>query len=111
MRHALNNLYQCLLSSDLPVRVNAAVALIKMLDHPAAVEFIRPGLQDVIRIYLKLIDDIDYDELIASLRRIVDVFEDEIGPYAFDLCQKLSEAFLRLDDQRKSAGSNIIDLD
>ena len=51
----------------MPVRVNAAVSLVKLLDHPAAVEFVRPGLSDVIRIYLKLIDDIDYDELITSL--------------------------------------------
>lgn len=80
------------------MRVNAAVSLIRLLDHPAAVEFIRPGLSQVIRIYLKLIDDIDYDELIESLKRIVDVFEEEIGPYALDLCQKLSEAFLRLHE-------------
>jgi len=80
------------------VRVNAAISLIKLLDHPTAVEFIRPGLQQVIRIYLKLIDDIDYDELIEALKKIVDVFEDEVAPYALDLCQKLSEAFLRLHE-------------
>ena len=112
LRHALNSLYQCLLSNDLPVRVNAAVALVKLLDHPAAVEFIRPGLSDVIRIYLKLIDDIDYDELITSLKKIVDVFEDEIGPYALDLCSKLGEAFLRLHEQKRAtAGSGQLDLD
>ena len=112
LRHALNGLYQCLQSNELPVRVNAAVSLIKLLDHPAAVEFIRPGLSEVIRIYLKLIDDIDYDELITSLKKIVDVFEEEIGPYALDLCQKLAEAFLRLDDQKKAVqGSNQLDLD
>ena len=94
------------------MRVNAAVSLIKLLDHPAAVEFIRPGLSDVIRIYLKLIDEIDYDELINSLKKIVDVFEDEIGPHAFDLCSKLGEAFLRLHEQKKATqGSNELDLD
>ena len=112
MRHALNSLYSCLQSNDLPVRVNAAVSLIKLLDHPAAIEFIKPGLSDVIRIYLKLIDDIDYDELITSLKKIVDVFEDEIGPYALDLCSKLSEAYLRIFEQKKSnANSGKLDLD
>jgi len=66
----------------LPVRVNAAIALIKMLEHEIAVEFLRPGLETVIKIYLKLIDDIDYDGLIECLKTIVDVFEEEIGPYA-----------------------------
>ena len=112
LRHALNALYQCLQANELAVRVNAAVSLIRLLDHPAAVEFIRPGLSQVIRIYLKLIDDIDYDELIESLKRIVEVFEEEIGPYALDLCQKLSEAFLRLHEQKKSTdGSAGLDLD
>ena len=66
--------------------------------HPVAVEFIRPGLGQVIRIYLKLIDDIDYDELITSLKTIVEYFEDEIGPYALELCSKLSEAYMRLSE-------------
>ena len=70
----------------------------RMLDQEAAVEFIRPGLDVVIKIYLKLIDDIDYDELIESLKKIVDVFEDEIGPHAYNLCEKLGEAYLRLND-------------
>jgi importin-7 len=111
LRHALNSLYQCLQSPDLPVRVNAAVSLIKLLDHPIAVEFVRPGLQQVIKIYLKLIDEIDYDELITSLKKIVDVFEEEIGPYALDLCQKLGEAFLRIHEQRKVNEQNILDMD
>jgi len=66
----------------------------------------------VIRIYLKLIDDIDYDELIESLKRIVDVFEEEIGPYALDLCAKLGEAFMRLHESKKQLeGSGALDLD
>ncbi len=61
---------------------------------------------------MKLIDDIDYDELINSLKKIVDVFEEEIGPYALDLCSKLSEAFLRLSEQKKqNSGSGQLDID
>ena len=55
---------------------------------------------------MKLIDDIDYDELITSLKKIVDVFEEEIGPYALDLCTKLGEAFMRLSDQKKQASGS-----
>lgn len=80
------------------MRVYAAISLIKLLDKPMAVEFLRPALSQVIKIYLKLIDEIDYDELIESLKKIVDVFEAEIGPYALELCVKLSEAFVRLHE-------------
>lgn len=98
LRHTLNALYQNLTHKDLPVRVYAAISLIKLLDKPIAVEFLRPALAQVIKIYLKLIDEIDYDELIESLKKIVDVFEAEIGPYALELCGKLSEAFVRLHE-------------
>ena len=61
---------------------------------------------------MKLIDDIDYDELINSLKTIVEHFEEEIGPYAIELCTKLGEAFLRLHEQRDSnQGSGGLDLD
>lgn len=53
-----------------------------MMSHEFAVEFVRPGLGQVIKIYLKLIDDIDYDELIDSLKIIVEIFSEEIAPYA-----------------------------
>ena len=96
LKQILDKLYKNLSHQDLPVRVYSAIALIKYLDQPVAVEFIRPGLSSVIQEYLKLIDDIDYDELIDSLKRIVEVFETEIGPHALELCSKLSEAFLRL---------------
>ena len=93
---ALDAMYKNLTHHDLPVRVNSAISLIKMLDQEVAINIIRPGLNDVIKIYLKLIDDIDYDELIDSLKKIVEVFDDEIGPHATSLCDKLQEAYLRL---------------
>lgn len=96
LRHALNDIFANLSHQDLPVRVNAAIALIQMLHHQIAIEFIRPGLGQVIKIYLKMMDEIDYDELVDALKTIVETFDDEIGPYAIELTEKLSEAYLRL---------------
>jgi len=80
----------------LPVRVSAAVSLIQMLHHDIAQEIVRPALGQVIRIYIKLIDDIEYDELIDGVRMIVEIYESEIAPYALDLCKSFSESYLRL---------------
>lgn len=41
-------------------------------------------------------DDIDFDELIKALQDIVNVYSEEIAPYAVSLCQKLGDAYLRL---------------
>ena len=56
----------------------------------------------MIKIYLKLIDEIEYDELIDSLKKIVETFEVEIGPHAYNLCEKLSEAYVKLHETKKS---------
>ena len=66
--------------------MNAAVAFINFLSHELTVNLVRPGLGQVIRIYLKLIDEIDYDELITALRVIVETYQEEIAPYAIELC-------------------------
>jgi hypothetical protein len=43
-----------------------------------------------------MIDEIDYDELVDSLKVIVEIFSEEIAPYAEELCVRLGESFLRL---------------
>jgi len=90
--------------SPLPVRVNSAIAMIHMLAHEVAVEFVRPILSQIIRVFLNLIEEIDHDELIEALRTIVEIFGVEIVPHAIELCTKLSEAYLRLLQQNQTTG-------
>jgi hypothetical protein len=82
--------------SNLPVKVEAALALNDLLEHPTTVDFLRPGLELLLKTYLKIMDDIDFDELIQALQSIVETYQEEIAPYAISLCQKLSEAYIRL---------------
>jgi hypothetical protein len=56
LTHTLDLIYKKMSHQDLLVRVNAAVALIRLLSHDIAINFVRPGLESVIKIYLKLID-------------------------------------------------------
>lgn len=83
-------------TGELPVRVSAAIAIKSLLAHEAAVNFLRPGLESLLRNYLKLMDEMDFDELVLSLKTIVEEYDEEIGPFAVALCQKLSEAYLKL---------------
>jgi len=45
-----------------------------LLEHDEAVNFVRPGLGNILKIFLKIMDDIDFEDLVIALRRIVDVF-------------------------------------
>ena len=64
------------------------MALSSLLKHQAAVVgFMRPGLGAVLKMYLKIMDDIDFEELVGALSVIVDSYDDEIAPYAVSFCK------------------------
>lgn len=63
----MNAIYANLNHSDLPVRVEAALALNGLLEHQIAIDFLRPGLEMLLKTYLKIMDDIDFDELVIAL--------------------------------------------
>ncbi len=68
-------------------------------------ELIRPGLEHLLKTYLKIMDDIDFDELIKALQELVENYQEDIAPFAIGLCQKLGEAYIRLV-QIKGTGDN-----
>ena len=67
LRHVLNGIYENLSHADLPVRVEAALALNGLLEHQIAIDFLRPGLEVLLKTYLKIMDEIDFDELVQAL--------------------------------------------
>lgn len=81
---------------NLPVKFKAALALHSIISHKQAQDMVRSYLSEILRIYLKLMDEIDSEELVASLEGIVEEFQHDIGPYAYDLCVHLSSAFYKL---------------
>ena len=87
---ASERLVQHLYHDHIAVRVEAALALSEMLDHEVVQDLLRPGLGSILKVFLKIMDDIDFEELVGALRKIVVAFEDEITPFAVSLCQKLS---------------------
>jgi hypothetical protein len=75
------------LKSDcIVVKVEAALAISELLNHQEVVDFIRPNLGNILRIFLKIMDDVDYDDLIVALKDIVDKYGEEVAPYAVSLC-------------------------
>lgn len=76
-----------------------------MLNQDIAIDLIRPGLEGLLKTYLKIMDDIDFDELVISLQELVETFNEDIAPFAVGLCQKLGEAYVRLVNA-KGTGEN-----
>jgi HEAT repeat protein len=67
LKEAINLIYNSLNHQDLPVRVEAALAINELLYHEAAIEFMKPGLEHLLKTFIKLMDDIDFDSLVKAL--------------------------------------------
>jgi len=58
-----------------------------MLKNEAASQFLKPALQNLLEVYLKIMEEIDSEELISALEEIVEKFSEDIGPFAIKLAQ------------------------
>ena len=75
-------MYQNLFAEDLPVRLSAAVALSNFLKNPVAEKFLKPALKNILEAYLKIIAEIDSEQLVSALEEIMTVYRDDMGPFA-----------------------------
>lgn len=85
------------------------MASASLLDHQVVVDFVRPGLANVLKVYLEILDEIEIDELVNALRKLVEVFSDEVAPYAKSLCIKLSDAFIRMIKNKEDPDDEFTD--
>ncbi|KAF9240262.1 armadillo-type protein [Melanogaster broomeanus] len=79
---------------ELPVRVQAALALTQMVCTVRTV--VAPRVGEVIRRLLKLSDEMDLDVLNSSMESMVELFQDELLPVATELTARLCESYMRL---------------
>ncbi|CDW76775.1 UNKNOWN [Stylonychia lemnae] len=109
VKQAVELIYKQLYDPELPVRLTAATSLHKLMHNDECTALLKPALKDILQIYLKMMSEIDSEELVAALEEIVSHFKDDIAPFAVELTQQLVGAYTRLsqvnadDDDGESA--------
>ncbi|CAZ80144.1 unnamed protein product [Tuber melanosporum] len=105
------NILQCLDDSELPVRVEAALALQPLIRH----DFIRKSMQqniaDIMQKLLKLANEVDVDALSNVMEEFVEVFASELTPFAVQLTEQLRDTYLRIVQDVIDKGANSLDDD
>ncbi|KAH7885476.1 armadillo-type protein [Phlebopus sp. FC_14] len=82
---------------ELPVRVQAALALTKLaVVYDSVRDAVAPQVGKVIQDLLKLSDETDLDILNNSMESMVERFQDELLPVATQLTARLCESYMRL---------------
>lgn len=64
VKQFVDGVYQNLFAPELPVRLQAATAMAKLLKNDIASEFLKPALKNILEVYLKLMDEVDSEELV-----------------------------------------------
>jgi hypothetical protein len=94
----LSHVVSRLQDPDLPVRVDASVALRYFVEAVKDLDLLRGVLPQLLNEFMKLINEIENDDLIHTLEAIVEKFGDEIAPYATTICQQLTTSFWKCMD-------------
>jgi importin-7 len=106
---AVEEVYKCLLDECLPVKVFAGTSLHKLSKIKDAKTILEPGIAQIIDAYLKAMQEIDQDELVNALEEMVNIFEDKIEPFAFQLVQQLNNNFKKVvKNDAEESGESVL---
>jgi hypothetical protein len=94
-----------MLDEALPVQIEAATAIPKLVQWSEMDSIIKPELRTLIEAYLKLMDKIDSEDLVESLEEIVGTYNMEITPFAVELTSSLTEHFFRMASEGSKANN------
>lgn len=102
---ALRKVLNCLNDNELPVKVQAGLALTDFLNNPDAMKEVKPILPQLLQVFLQNMNDMEHEKVVESIELLIDAFHDEMEPYAMAIISKMTETFLRLfdDDEEEEA--------
>ena len=107
---AFTNLMDCLRDDQLPVKVIAALALRPMIRHEAIFEAMKPHLQFIMHELLSMTNEIDVDTLAEVMDEFVEVFAQDLAPFAVQLCEQLRDSFLHICEDMTKGTDGVDDL-
>ncbi|KAL3141839.1 hypothetical protein ABBQ32_004507 [Trebouxia sp. C0010 RCD-2024] len=83
---------------DLPVRVDAVVALRSFIDafDTEGLQQVKPLIPQLLDVFFQLMQEVENEDLIFTLETLVERFDEEMAPYAVGLTQHLAAAFWRM---------------
>ncbi|CAI5517143.1 unnamed protein product, partial [Closterium sp. Naga37s-1] len=90
---ALQAVVALLRDPELPVRVDAVVALRSFVDACEDLDQLRPIIPNLLDDFFKLMHEVENEDLVFTLEVIVEKFGEEMSPFAVGLIHNLAAAF------------------
>jgi len=96
VQQALDKIFFGMHDDNLAIRMQAAITLHKFIKEKEVRHLLKDKLGELFKTYLKIMGEVDSEELVGALEEIVEIFSDDISPFAVDLCQELMKAYQRM---------------
>ena len=90
------SILDCMTDPELPVRVEAALALQPLIRHDVIRTSMQQNIPEIMQQLLKLANEVDVDALANVMEDFVEVFSAELTPFAVALCGQLRDTYLRI---------------
>lgn len=90
------NILESMADPELPVRVEAALALQPLIRHEIIRTNMQQNIPQVMQQLLKLANEVDVDALANVMEDFVEVFAQELTPFAVALSEQLRDTYLRI---------------
>ena len=90
------SILDCMADPELPVRVEAALALQPLIRHDVIRTSMQQNIPEIMQQLLKLANEVDVDALANVMEDFVEVFSAELTPFAVALCEQLRDTYMRI---------------
>ncbi|KAI9673382.1 MAG: hypothetical protein M1817_002844 [Caeruleum heppii] len=90
------NILESMADPELPVRVEAALALQPLIRHDIIRNAMQQNIPQIMQQLLKLANEVDVDALANVMEDFVEVFAAELTPFAVALTEQLRDTYLRI---------------
>lgn len=100
------NILESMTDSELPVRVEAALALQPLIRHDIIRTSMQQNIPQIMQQLLKLANEVDVDALANVMEDFVEVFSAELTPFAVALSEQLRDTYMRIVGELLEKNSN-----
>lgn len=90
------NILESMTDPELPVRVEAALALQPLIRHNEIRTAMQQNIPQIMQQLLKLANEVDVDALANVMEDFVEVFSAELTPFAVALSEQLRDTYMRI---------------
>lgn len=90
------NILESMADTELPVRVEAALALQPLIRHEVIRASMQQNIPQIMQQLLKLANEVDVDALANVMEDFVEEFAAELTPFAVALSEQLRDTYLRI---------------